>query len=443
MVRSSRGAFLALFAAVLSSGPAVADAAGSPVRVCQEAVARAGAGLVDKVVRLEQACLRKVARGRLPVDTRCVGLGGDVSTVTPAVVRAALQRAIDGAGAVMREKCATIDLFAPPPDGLGMPGTCRAIHESCAFPLNGFDAAIACQVCAHVSAAQYTLAIQYPGAEATPDPNRTPTPTPTKTPGGPGGPTVVAFDVQALTRISGFKFHVGYPGAKGSFRGTADAVQCLTDTGFGFFIGNHQANQDNLITLLATAGVLGLPSTIACTFDVAAGQVITPDDFTIIVDEVTTDGGSVGDPNDLVIGTSFSTRTFPCLGGNATVAVSVNGSYADLALTLHYPPDVVRVLAFGPNGSWVGVGPLGTSAAEDVDTGADGVADAVRITFSSNDLQSPGTFAEVHFDCLDFGLETTDTASFPCDVDLATDLGGGEVAATCAVTRIGFTSALP
>ena len=420
-----------------------ADAATSPVRTCQEAVARAGAGLVAKVVRLEQACLRKVARGRLPADTRCVGVGGDVSTVTPAAVRNALQRAIDGAAAVMREKCATVDLLAAPPAGLGVPSTCRAIHESCAFPVGGTEAAIACQTCAHVSAAHYTLAVQYPGAEATPDPDATPTPTPTATPGGPGSATVVAFEVFSIPRIAGFKFHVGYPGSKGAFRGANEFVQCETDTGFGFLIGNHQASQDNLITLLATAGILGLPTTIACTFDVAANQAVSPDDFVIIPDEVVNADGSSGDPNGLVVSATLSTRTFPCLGSNATVEVAVNGSYADLALTLRYPPEVVRVLGIGNVDHAVGIGRFGSSVAEDVDTDGDDVEDAVRITFSSNELQASGGFAEVHFDCLDYDLAPTAFASFPCEVDTATDVGGNDVTATCAVTRIGFASALP
>ncbi len=438
-----RRRFVPMVLAVALLPVASAAAAGNPVRVCQEAIAKSGASLVAKVVRLEQACLRKLARGRLPAGTRCVGSGGDAGVISHPLVRAAVQRAIEFARATITEKCAGVDLFASPPHGLGIPLACPAIHPACVGTIAGADAAVQCQLCSHVSAAHYMLGVQYPGADATPDPNATPTPTPTATPGGPGSATVVAFDIIAVPRIAGFKFHVGYPGAKGRFRGNEDSVQCRTDTAFGFFISNHQQTQDNLITLIATAGILGLPTTIACTFDVAGNQALSPDDFTIIVDEVVDADGSQGDPNDLIVSATLATRTYPCLGGNATVAVGVDASYADLALTLRYPPATVRIGGTGRVDPWVGMGPFGTSMAEDVDTDADEVDDAVRITFSSNELKEPGAFAELHFDCLDDALAPTDFASFDCAVDLATDVGGNEVGAGCAVTRIGFASSLP
>lgn len=416
---------------VLFAAPA--DAASSPVRTCQEAVARAGAGLVAKVVRIEQACLRKVLRGRLPADTRCVGIGGDIETTTPAI-HPALRRAMAEAEAVIRNKCAAVDLLATRPDGLGVPAECPAIHPSCAGAIADFDAAVACQLCTHVSAAQYVLAVQHPGAEATPDPNATPKPT--ATPGLGGSGVVVSFEVAAAIRTSGFKFHVGYPGAKGEFRGANEFVQCRADTGLGFVISNHQPNHDNLITLIATGGILGLPSTIACTFDVKAGKTVTADDFTVIVDEVVKTDATQGDPNDLHVATSLATQVTPCLGGTAVLQVGVGVEFTELALTIGYPSARVSLPGTGDVAPRVGISAGMNYSAEDVDTDGAGGDDAVEIVVAQNESTS-GLVAEVHFDCLE-PLTAGDAASFSCNVDAAANGPTTLTGVACTVTRLGF-----
>src|SRR6185369_10864029 len=84
--------FVALVAAVLCRvEPAAAT---DPVRGCQETVAKAGTTLVAKILHVEEACLRKVARGRLPAATRCVGTGGDLTNISNAAVRAKVDAAI-------------------------------------------------------------------------------------------------------------------------------------------------------------------------------------------------------------------------------------------------------------------------------------------------------------------------------------------------------------
>jgi len=261
--------------------------------------------------------------------------------------------------------------------------------------------------------------------------------------GPPATPTVVSFEIGTSTALSGFEFHVGYPAAKGSFRGSNELVQCVTDTALGVFISNHQADQDNLITLIATAGRLGLPTTIACTFDVAANQVLSVDDLTIIVDEVTAADGGVGDPNDLVVTTSLADSTEACLGGTAIIDVQVDSQYTDLALTVGYSPSLVTIPGTGAVDGRVGIGPLGgLSVAEDIDTGSDGIDDAVHITFAGSETNYQGLFAEVHFDCMT-PLSAADLASFTCTVDAASNGGAGEIVAGCNVSRIGFQSTLP
>jgi hypothetical protein len=334
---------------------------------------------------------------------------------------------------LIRKKCASVDLFATRPDGLGLPPACPAIHPSCARSIADFDAMIACQVCTHVSAAQYVLAVQHPGANATPDSNATPTPTPTPGLGGSG--VIVSFEINAPVRTSGFKFHVGYPGTKGEFRGTNDSVHCVTDTG-GFFISNHQANNDNLITLIATAGTLGLPSTIACTFDVAPGQTITADDFTIIVDELVKTDATQGDPSDLLVETILATQVTPCLGGTAVLQVGVGVEFTDLALTIGYPPAIVTLPGTGAVEPRVGMSAGTDYSAEDMDTDANGVDNAVEIAIATL-TSTEGLSASVHFDCLS-PLTSADLARFTCTVDTArngmTELSG----VACTLQRLGF-----
>jgi hypothetical protein len=411
--------------------PYAAAAAVDPVRTCQEAIAKAGTALVAKVIRSEQACLRKVARGRLPSGTRCVGTGSDIGVIGIGTVRATVQRAIDGARTAIQAKCDTVDFFASRPNGLAMPPACPAIHPSCAG--GQFDAAdvIDCQLCAHVTAAHYLLGVQQPGVEATPDSN-VPTPVPTATPHDGGTSKVVSFEIGATSRLQAFQFHVFYPGDKGRFRGEGAFVQCATDTEIAIFITNHQTDNAKFITAIASAGKLGLPTTIACTFDVASGQTIGPQDFTVVVDEVTVNNAS-GDPNDLLVETSVVTSTDPCLGGTVVVEVLANASYTDLALTIGYPAKVA-LPGTGAVDARVGVSPETVSSiAED----ADGT---IHVVLASNQTKDFAAI-EVHFDCLE-PVTASDLASFTCLVDAASN-SGGEVTASCATTRLGFSTMLP
>lgn len=131
-------------------------------------------------------------------------------------------------------------------------------------------------------------------------PTVTPTVAPTPAATATAGETEdrnVNLDFAATAALLGFQVGVAYPTAKGSFKGSADQVQCTT-TASGVFTKNDQDN-GTMILSLASATDLSFPLTIACVFEEAAGEDIAAGDRTITVQEVTASNGTVGDPTTL------------------------------------------------------------------------------------------------------------------------------------------------
>jgi hypothetical protein len=136
-----------------------------------------------------------------------------------------------------------------------------------------------------------------PTRTATPaGPTRTPTPAPTAT-GGVTARTVV-FAANASTANQGFQLRVAYPTAKGSFRGSADAVACTTDASGAQFIPN---DQDNGTLILVFASAVNLPTAVnvTCTFD-QTGAALVAGDLVVTVQEVVING-SPGDVTTLTV----------------------------------------------------------------------------------------------------------------------------------------------
>jgi hypothetical protein len=124
------------------------------------------------------------------------------------------------------------------------------------------------------------------GAGATPGPTATPA----------AGTTTVRVDFTITTGESllGFEFTALYPTATGSFTGSGANVACPLGAS-GIFVKN---DQDDGHLLLAAIDLSPYPSAfnLSCTFDVAAGQVLTPADIAITATEVTRPDGTMGDP---------------------------------------------------------------------------------------------------------------------------------------------------
>ena len=109
-----------------------------------------------------------------------------------------------------------------------------------------------------------------------------------------------------------------------------------------------------------------------------------------------------------------------------------------MSMTVRYPPTLASIPGSGPVDPRVGFGIAGgASSAEDVDTGDDGIDDAVTLAVATSTTHDYGLITEIHVDCLE-PLSTGDLASFSCEVDSIAN-GNQEVAgATCTVARIGF-----
>jgi hypothetical protein len=148
-----------------------------------------------------------------------------------------------------------------------------------------------------------------PTRTQTPTVNRTATPgaVATATPGTvatstPNGTTTqhVTFTANSSAQIQGFDLRVTYPTAKGSFHGSADAVDC-TSAAPGFT--KNDKDDGNLTLLSASASNITFPITITCTFD--ATSAITASDIGVTVHEVT-EGGNPGNTADLNVTVAVS-----------------------------------------------------------------------------------------------------------------------------------------
>ena len=134
-----------------------------------------------------------------------------------------------------------------------------------------------------------------PGAGPTATPGTVATSTPTN-----GTPQTVTFTASSSAQIQGFDLRVTYPTAKGSFRGSADAVDC-TSAAPGFT--KNDKDDGNLTLISASASNITFPVTITCTFD--ATTAITASDIGVTVREVT-EGGNPGNTSDLNVTVAIS-----------------------------------------------------------------------------------------------------------------------------------------
>lgn len=134
-----------------------------------------------------------------------------------------------------------------------------------------------------------------------PQPTQTagaPDPTPTATGGGGTTDQTVTFSLAATEAVEGFKITVTYPTAKGSFAGSADAVECTT-SGDGIFVPNDNDNGSLQLVGAKVPGTLTFPQTITCVFE--ATSTLAASDLTATVTETTQNGGQAGDPTVVTV----------------------------------------------------------------------------------------------------------------------------------------------
>jgi hypothetical protein len=263
-------------------------AAEPTVATCQSAIDKVGLAFLNATIRAEQACFKRLAQGKSPPQTRCRGDGSDLGPISDPNTLDRILRAQAKAASVIRKRCAGIDLFAAPPDGIGFPAICPAPSASCTIALDGLDAVVSCLICAHLTAAQSLVGVQHPI--------------------GTGALAVVDFTFDATTDLEGFQVHASYPLAKGAFRGTGENVACSHSAEPGtIFLQNHQ-DANRIVIFLAAADQqtvtdLAFPIEIQCLFDVAAGQSLADNDIVVTVDEVVVNG-TAGDPSALTVAVS-------------------------------------------------------------------------------------------------------------------------------------------
>lgn len=140
------------------------------------------------------------------------------------------------------------------------------------------------------------------------------TPEPTGSAGGSPGSTVTPAPVATTVRVDfaitteeqllGFQLTVLYPTASGSFTGSGAHVECPLGAS-GIFVKN---DQDDGHLILAAIDLSPYPSAfnLSCTFDVAAGHVLTPADISVTVTEVTRPDGTIGDAAKFIVAVGVS-----------------------------------------------------------------------------------------------------------------------------------------
>ena len=126
---------------------------------------------------------------------------------------------------------------------------------------------------------------------------------PTPTPGGATTMQTVDFDFSAANPLQAFQVRVAYSTAKGSFSGSAENVSCVVTGGGGIFTRYDNDAAGTLTLSVANTSNLIFPINIECSFNATSG--ITPNDFTVVVQEVTQNNGP-GSTSDLLVSISVS-----------------------------------------------------------------------------------------------------------------------------------------
>ncbi len=116
----------------------------------------------------------------------------------------------------------------------------------------------------------------------------------------------VLFSLTADRPLAGVQIDVFYPIAKGSFAGSADSADCKPrGAPHAIFVVNDR-DDGRMTFIIADATALPFPIEVVCIFDANPGATLTAADLDVVVVEVTTEQGAVGDPNDLDVDTSVS-----------------------------------------------------------------------------------------------------------------------------------------
>jgi hypothetical protein len=131
--------------------------------------------------------------------------------------------------------------------------------------------------------------------------------------------STIVFRLSTEEPLAGIQFRAEYDPDQGSFVGLADQVSCVTNftddvivvfnncVAPGCHRGGSPAGTDSLIMVAASIPELPFPVEVTCIFQSEPGKVVTADDIHIVVEEVTTPAGVVGDP--AVLGISVDVRT--------------------------------------------------------------------------------------------------------------------------------------
>jgi hypothetical protein len=140
--------------------PALAFAA-DPVAVCRKTFGKTGAVLIGSLLTAEQACLVRLAQGKVAAGTRCSEEGWSTENITDAQTHDKATKAIARARASIGKRCATVDIVGAPPTGLGLHSACTTVHGCAGIVVQDVASLSDCLECAHVSAAHMLLAMQH------------------------------------------------------------------------------------------------------------------------------------------------------------------------------------------------------------------------------------------------------------------------------------------
>ncbi len=293
------------------------EAARNPATTCQLTIDKAAATLVQKTIKAEQACLKKLEKGRLPLDTRCVGEGGSVSPITHEKTKEKIVQLRNKARRAIDRRCTStgVDLLSAPPDGLGFPVWCQAIEPSCSFVLSSSLQARECVICTHIAAANYLVRIAHPSVLSMP--SATPTPRPNPSCGDATHHLTLTTDAGDYDR--GWT-GISHDGAFGAFRQLeADLCcagnVCVAENGYavGSTIGGPQPLSSGGVPI-CVQNVLREP--IVGTYDLSTGcgDLALPIEARVFLEQ------DIGKPCPLCIGDATpndGARSGTCEGGTA------------------------------------------------------------------------------------------------------------------------------
>lgn len=143
-----------------------------------------------------------------------------------------------------------------------------------------------------------------PGGVRTATPTGAATPAPTATGGGGTTNQTVTLTFTSAAQLAGFQIQTTYPTAKGSFEGSADAVNCTKTGGNGIFTKNDIDASGTLRLSLADTSAQTFPISVACVFQ--ATSAIAASDIVTTVQEVTLPTGATGNVADLTVAVTIS-----------------------------------------------------------------------------------------------------------------------------------------